>query len=499
MAETEKKQWTPRDLYQEVTDQIVAQLELAAQQKGAIPWRKPWRPDVGEPSAPFNGNSGHKYRGINSFLLGVHPKVVETGDPRFVSFDQAKEKGWGGIKKGEKAVHVVFAKKVGIDEANAETGEVKEKQVFCLRSYPVFHASQCVSPPPYVAPTLAEAPWRTPEAVEAIVAGSGIEVRHAGDKAYYAPSQDVVVMPPRVAFGSMEGYAETLLHELGHATGAASRLGRDFSGRFGSKSRAREELTAELCSCFVGREIGVSTSLENQVAYIQDWLEVLKDKKAFFRACGEAQAAADMVLGWHPGYAAKMNADKASDAEREAGYEARKADRDAVPKAPVSFDRVPDIDTAYRQMEQCAAEHRRSTPVWEASRRILMAASYAAMRDSPGALEEMASDPDRQHIAVQATSDAVAYAKAVQGGRALPPPGPGKLEDVSAEAAAVLAEAERRYHAITTTEPRQRKATANLGNLDVSAALGDAARQEAVALAAASEPSAEAGVPAPRM
>ncbi|TAL82264.1 MAG: antirestriction protein, partial [Beijerinckiaceae bacterium] len=36
----------------------------------------------------------------------------------------------------------------------------------------------------------------------------------------------------------------TAFHELSHWSGASSRLGRDFTGSFGSKSYAREELVA---------------------------------------------------------------------------------------------------------------------------------------------------------------------------------------------------------------------------------------------------------------
>jgi antirestriction protein ArdC len=38
---------------------------------------------------------------------------------------------------------------------------------------------------------------------------------------------------------------------LTHATGHASRLGRDLSGTFGSKNYAREELVAEIGSAFL--------------------------------------------------------------------------------------------------------------------------------------------------------------------------------------------------------------------------------------------------------
>jgi len=51
------------DLYKQVTDSIIAELE-----KGAAPWIKPWRSDG---SADRNHVSGKAYRGINRLLLGM--------------------------------------------------------------------------------------------------------------------------------------------------------------------------------------------------------------------------------------------------------------------------------------------------------------------------------------------------------------------------------------------------------------------------------------------
>ena len=49
------------DLYQIVTDKIIAQLE-----KGCIPWKQTWRSEV-----PKNFVTGNPYRGINVLFLGM--------------------------------------------------------------------------------------------------------------------------------------------------------------------------------------------------------------------------------------------------------------------------------------------------------------------------------------------------------------------------------------------------------------------------------------------
>ncbi|MFZ5820035.1 MAG: zincin-like metallopeptidase domain-containing protein, partial [Chloroflexota bacterium] len=125
--------------------------------------------------------------------------------------------------------------------------------------------------------------------------------------AFYSPKRDQVVLPPRGAFnselGNEEGaarYYGTLLHEIGHATGAAHRLNREgITGghRFGSEGYAKEELRAEMFSLFAAAQTGIPYDPERHAAYVQDWAKVLKnDKNEIFRAAAEAGKAVDYVL-----------------------------------------------------------------------------------------------------------------------------------------------------------------------------------------------------------
>jgi antirestriction protein ArdC len=86
-------------------------------------------------------------------------------------------------------------------------------------------------------------------------------------------------------------------HELGHWTGHASRLSRDFSGRHGGEAYAREELVAELCSALLCAELRVTPTVRH-ADYLGAWLEILKgDKRAIFQAASMASKAADFVMG----------------------------------------------------------------------------------------------------------------------------------------------------------------------------------------------------------
>ena len=109
-------------------------------------------------------------------------------------------------------------------------------------------------------------------------------------------------MPQPEAFDSAEAYHSTLFHELAHATGHPSRLARfDLNSplaAFGSPDYSREELVAELGAAFLCAETGIANvTLENSAAYIQSWLQVLRnDKRMVVIAAAQAQKAADFIL-----------------------------------------------------------------------------------------------------------------------------------------------------------------------------------------------------------
>src|SRR4051812_14335681 len=88
----------------------------------------------------------------------------------------------------------------------------------------------------------------------------GADVREGGDRACYVPAVDCIMLPPFGAFEGPEHYYATRLHETGHWTGHPSRLNRDLSGRFGSRSYAGEELVAELTAAFLCAELGIEGS-----------------------------------------------------------------------------------------------------------------------------------------------------------------------------------------------------------------------------------------------
>ena len=104
-----------RDHYQELTDKIIAALEA-----GTAPWRRPWdKAACGGATAPVNAATGHRYRGINLFVLGMSPLAFASNDSRWCSYRQAAARGWQ-VRKGEKATPVYFYKPIEIEDKTSD-------------------------------------------------------------------------------------------------------------------------------------------------------------------------------------------------------------------------------------------------------------------------------------------------------------------------------------------------------------------------------------------
>ncbi len=104
-----------RDHYQELTDKIIAALEA-----GTAPWRRPWdKAACGGATAPVNAATGHRYRGINLFVLGMSPLAFASNDSRWCSYRQAAARGWQ-VRKGEKATPVYFYKPIEIEDEEVD-------------------------------------------------------------------------------------------------------------------------------------------------------------------------------------------------------------------------------------------------------------------------------------------------------------------------------------------------------------------------------------------
>ena len=267
------------DIYQSVTDRIIAALET-----GTAPWLKPWTTGTTGGLEPYNAASGRAYNGINLLVLGCSAH----GSQGWLTFKQAAELG-GSVRKGERGTQIVF----WAFPKRLENGV--EKVVPFARAYTVFNVDQCDGlegklklPAPVVAGDTS---------VNAIAARLGAVVKHGGGRACYSIASDTVTVPSLDAFKTVDHYQSTLAHELVHWTGHKSRCARDFANRFGSEAYAFEELVAEIGSAFVCARQGVALEGLQHSEYVASWLKVLKgDKRAVFTAASKAKAAAAFML-----------------------------------------------------------------------------------------------------------------------------------------------------------------------------------------------------------
>ena len=134
-----------RDHYQELTDKIIAALEAEI-----APWRRPGPNACGGSNMPVNVATGHRYRGVNLFVLGISPLVFTCGDPRWCSYRQAMARGWQ-VRKGEKATPVYFYKPIEITDKSSD-GDRETRRIPILRAFSVFHASQIDGIPAFAPP-----------------------------------------------------------------------------------------------------------------------------------------------------------------------------------------------------------------------------------------------------------------------------------------------------------------------------------------------------------
>lgn len=299
-ARTSSQHATKVDLFQRVTNQIIASIEA-----GTRPWTRPWNASTPQPnlSRPLRAN-GQPYRGINILLLWAEANAKGYASTVWLTYRQAQALG-SQIRRGETGTLVVYAGQTGQttrDQNNKEQGSdqvddtQETKGIPFLKSYVVFNQDQIDGLPDIERPDQPTDEVYTPnEIAKQFFNQSGADIRHGGDRAYYSITSDHIQLPKPEAFETPEDYIATAAHELAHWTGHPGRLHREFGKRFGDQAYAVEELVAELAAAFICADLQICTApREDHAAYLACWLEVLKqDKKAIFAAATQAQRVVD--------------------------------------------------------------------------------------------------------------------------------------------------------------------------------------------------------------
>lgn len=294
---------TPKpDIYQRVTDIILAQLE-----KGTVPWKSSNIATVGYPR---NFLTKNPYQGINVFLLSL----FRYSSPWFLTYRQAQQLD-GQVRKGEKGHLIVkcglIEKETHETHPNNGNGEVATETRGYLRAYTVFNSCQIdgIDFPETKHPDYqpSENVARAKEIITGMPNPPKVE---EGPHAlpHYQPKADLVGIPAREAFASEEDFYSVLFHEFTHATGHASRLARKtllenegiMAAGTARQTYAKEELVAEMGAAFLNAHAGiVSDHHENSAAYLQSWLRVFKikaNRRWIVEAASQAQKSTSLIM-----------------------------------------------------------------------------------------------------------------------------------------------------------------------------------------------------------
>ena len=310
------------------------------EEKG-LKWRKEWTGVGG--GVPHNGITKANYRGSNAFWLSLVSMMKGYTDPRWVTMIQIMDKDakyhpkerWH-LKAGSKATYVEYWYPFDLKDRKALTwdqykdalkgGKKPEDFKLSTRYTAVFNAGDVEGMPKIAIPQNDDI--QMDEMVQRLSDGMGVPILlDGGDQAFYSPHQDKIHLPTPGSFENEYAFNATALHELSHSTGHPTRLNRPQTGMFGTAQYAYEELVAEMCSCFMGFDLQAeadSRHIENHKAYIQSWIQAIREKpETLIKAIRDAQGAAN-YMDWKAG----LITDKEYEAVQGKTFEVKIKDRD---------------------------------------------------------------------------------------------------------------------------------------------------------------------------
>ena len=274
-----------------------------AMEQGGLEWAKPFA----SLQLPRNGSTNRPYNGRNVAHLLFMAKEKGYTDPRWFTFNQAKEKGYK-VAKGSKSTLIEKwgSASVKVGENEDDGTEIFARVPIFQKSWNCFNAEQLEGVDEWQGKNERLDDAQVESVIDRLIASSRCPVKEGADEAYYRPSTDDVRVPSRHLYGhagSAQAFLRVLLHEMAHSTGKV--LGRDVANKFGSPEYAFEELVAELTSLLTASALGFELDFSDtgeefakrHVAYIQHWAKHITDNPdVLFQAVGKASKASDYLL-----------------------------------------------------------------------------------------------------------------------------------------------------------------------------------------------------------
>ena len=325
-------------------------------------WQKPWfNTGLAWPKALY----GKKYNGMNALMLsflceekGYQVPVFAT-HPRIGSLNFTEDKDGNRVpavdpKTGEKLpfVHILKGESafpVFLSQTNVVHKETKERIPYSdyvkltseeqekynvyhnNKVYPVFNVDQTnlkeARPELYQKLVEENAPKQLAdegkmfafEPIDKMISDNlwvcPIKPTQ-GDRAFYSPSKDEIVVPVKGQFDDGAAFYGTLLHEMVHSTGHQDRLKRLEGGiTFGDAKYSREELVAELGKAITCQRYGIEAHLkEDTLPYLKGWLQSLHEEPKYIKTVlNDVKQASGMIAVHIEEIAAKLDENKKLD------------------------------------------------------------------------------------------------------------------------------------------------------------------------------------------
>ena len=289
-------------------------------------WKQPWIETGGWPQNIY----GRRYNGMNALMLffethdknytvpvfATHAKINALNydaDGKPLLDESGAKLPFLHINKGEKSFPIILSQ---VNVVNPETKEKikyrdylelpeEERKKFNVyfnrKVYSVFNIDQTnmkeARPEMYEKfvsegrGVVADANITSFEAADVLVSDNRwvCPIEHGNVGACYNPSKDVIVVPPKNLYKNGNEYYSTLFHEMTHSTGHKDRFDRFKPGQHSSTpAYAKEELVAEIGSVLTCQRFGITKTwkdevTENSAAYLNGWLQNLKEEPSYIR------------------------------------------------------------------------------------------------------------------------------------------------------------------------------------------------------------------------
>lgn len=294
-----------KNIYEIVTNSVIDILE----QKQAGTFDHPWiNLKNGIAQNPYSNTT---YKGLNQFFLSLNCYWRNFTCNRWLTFIQINDLK-ASVIKGETATEIMFTdyvfynakgERITRKYADSMTQDQRNqlKKVQFIKYFNVWNVAQIKGLPEayYVAdedfkPNF----WQRSNIADDVIHATGAQVEHImQNRAYYNLTTDTITLPSKEQFKGKEEYYETAFHELAHWTGHPARLNRKTLTERSDENYAVEELVAELGSAFLCASFGMDRRITNNAAYLQSWINHLKENPRFiFTVSAQAQRAAEFVL-----------------------------------------------------------------------------------------------------------------------------------------------------------------------------------------------------------